>query len=72
MSYSEKIRMIRQQKKWSREKLAEEAGISFNTVYNHEHARLKHGGHKSTQKLIAEALGTTLDILNEPSDRLFP
>lgn len=70
MAYSEKIRAIRQQKRWSREKLAEEAGVSFNTVYNHEHGRSK--GHLSTRRLIAKALGTTLDVLDDPSDKLFP
>ena len=53
---------IRKQKGWSQEKLAQEAGISYNTLIKIERGGIKNPKIETVIKL-ANALGVSLDEL---------
>jgi transcriptional regulator with XRE-family HTH domain len=55
---------IRKEKGWSQEKLAQEAGISYNTVIKIERGGIKNPKIETVVKL-AKALDVTLDELVE-------
>lgn len=57
---------IRKEKGWSQEKLAQEAGISYNTLIKIERKGIKNPKIETVIKL-AKALGVTLDDLVERS-----
>lgn len=57
----QRVRELRQRKRWSQEKLAEEAGVSKDAV-----SRIERGDREpriDTLEMIAEALGTNLSRL---------
>jgi transcriptional regulator with XRE-family HTH domain len=60
LSSADSARLQREKRGWSREKLAAEAGISFQTVYRLEHGRLPRVEHLVR---IADALAVSLDEL---------
>jgi len=53
---------IRKQKNWSQEKLAQEAGISYNTLIKIERGGIKNPKIETVLKL-SKALNTTVDDL---------
>jgi transcriptional regulator with XRE-family HTH domain len=60
--YLEKLTKIRKQKGWSQEKLAQEAGISYNTLIKIERKGIKNPKIETVMKL-AKALKVTIDEL---------
>lgn len=53
---------IRKQKRWSQEKLAQEAGISYNTLIKIERSGIENPKIETVIKL-AKALGASIDEL---------
>ena len=60
--YLKNLKKLRKQKGWSQEKLAREAGISYQTLIKIEQGRIKNPKLETLIKL-AKALGTSLDKL---------
>jgi len=59
---SKKVQLLRKKHKWSQQKLAEKAGLSFNVVTKIEQGRAKKPSIETIIKL-ADAFGITLDEL---------
>ena len=59
---SDSVKKLRKSKGWSQQKLAEKAGLSFNTVSKIEQGFAKQPTMQTLIKL-ADALGITLDRL---------
>jgi transcriptional regulator with XRE-family HTH domain len=60
--YLKNLVTLRKQKRWSQEKLAQEAGISYNTLIKLERNRIKNPKIETFIKL-ADALEVSLDEL---------
>jgi transcriptional regulator with XRE-family HTH domain len=60
--YLKNLIMLRKQKGWSQEKLAQEAGISYNTLIKVERNGIKNPKIETVIKL-ADALNVSLDEL---------
>jgi transcriptional regulator with XRE-family HTH domain len=60
--YLRNLKKLRKQKGWSQEKLAREAGISYQTLIKIEQGRIKNPKLETLIKL-AKALGISLDRL---------
>lgn len=60
--YLKNLVKMRKKKDWSQEKLAREAGISYNTLIKIEREGIKNPKIETVIKL-ANALGTTIDEL---------
>jgi len=58
----ENLQKIRRIKAWSRQELAEKAGINPSTIFNIETGRCKNPGHLTLMG-IAKALDVTIEIL---------
>ena len=61
-AYLKNLVKMRKKKDWSQEKLAREAGISYNTLIKIERGGIKNPKIETVIKL-ANALGTTIDEL---------
>lgn len=60
--YLKNLKKLRSKKGWSQEKLAREAGISYQTLIKIEQDRIKNPKIETTIKL-AKALGVSIDKL---------
>ena len=60
--YLKNLKKLRKQKGWSQEKLAREAGISYQTLIKIEQGRIKNPKLETLIKL-SKALGVSLDKL---------
>ena len=60
--YLKNLKKLRQKKGWSQEKLAREAGISYNTLIKIERGGIKNPKLETLIKL-AKALGVSIDEL---------
>ncbi len=60
--YLKNLAKIRKKKDWSREKLAVESGVSYNTIVKIEYGGIKNPKIKTVVKL-ADALGISIDNL---------
>jgi transcriptional regulator with XRE-family HTH domain len=60
--YLKKLKALRNQKGWSQEKLAQEAGISYHTLIKLEQSGIKNPRIETVIKL-ADALSVSLDEL---------
>lgn len=67
--YLKNLKKIRIEKGWSQEKLAKEAGISYNTLIKIERGAIKNPKIDTIIK-IANALGVSIDELIEGKKKL--
>lgn len=66
--YLKNLVKIREKKGWSREKLAVESGVSYNTIVKIEYGGIKNPKIGTIVKL-AEALGVSIDRLIDKKSR---
>jgi transcriptional regulator with XRE-family HTH domain len=59
---AKKVKELRKQRGWTQQKLAEKAGLAFNTITKIEQALAEHPNLKTLLKL-ADAFGISLDEL---------
>ncbi|PIV39700.1 MAG: DNA-binding protein [Candidatus Omnitrophica bacterium CG02_land_8_20_14_3_00__42_8] len=59
---SKRVKELRKQKGWTQQKLAENAGLAFNTITKIEQSLAEHPNLKTLLKL-ADAFGVSLDEL---------
>lgn len=62
--YLKKLKQLREQKGWTQEKLAQEAGISYHTLIKIERGSIQNPRIETVINL-AKALGLTLDKIAE-------
>ncbi len=69
MSFSQKIKKLRQEKDWSQEKLAEQIGVKRLAINKYESGQTKPSA--ETLQKIAEVFGVSIDyLLAEKSEKL--